>query len=412
MHVDMDAFFASVELLRHPELVGRPVVVGGSGERGVVAAASYEARAFGVHSAMPSVRAKRLCPDAVFIAGDHAHYRSVSERIMTTFAEWTPLVEPLSLDEAFLDVTGSLRLFGDVESIALQIRAQILERTDLYCSIGIARNKFLAKLTTSRAKPKATPAGPLMGRGVHRLDPGDEQAFLDALPIEDMWGVGPATGTRLRAIGVRTVGDLRAIPSVTLASAVGAGTADRLSLLARGIDDRPVQPDVEPKSISHEETFVHDVSDPEGLRVHLVRQADGVGSRLRNHGLVARTVHLKLRYHDFRTVTRSHTLDEPTDDTHEILQVASELLSSLPIAGGIRLLGVGASTLTRPSTVRQLSFDDLLEEPDRPRSQARDAANTVVDRIRGRFGTASIGPASLAGDHRGIGDHQWGPGSG
>lgn len=409
LHVDMDAFFAAVELLRHPELVGRPVVVGGSGERGVVAAASYEARAFGVHSAMPSVRAKRLCPQAVFINGDHAHYRQVSQQIMATFAEWTPLVEPLSLDEAFLDVTGSLRLFGDVGDMAADIRAQVLERTGLYCSIGVARNKFLAKLATSRAKPTATADGPVMGKGVFRLHAAAEQDFLDALPIGDMWGVGPATEARLRLIGVRTVGDLRRIPPATLASAVGAGAADRLGLLARGVDDRPVEPDAEPKSISHEETFAADVSDPEALRVHLVRQADGVGSRLRSHGLAARTIHLKLRYHDFRTVTRSHTLDAPTDDTHEILRVASELLSQLPIGGGVRLLGVGTSVLQRPSIAQQLSFEDLLGQADDPPSQVRGAANSVVDQIRGRFGTDSIGPASLAGRHRSVGDHQWGP---
>lgn len=414
MHVDMDAFFASVELLRHPELVGTPVIVGGSGDRGVVAAASYEARWFGVHSAMPSVRARRLCPQAVFIPGDHAHYRRVSERLMETFAEWTPLVEPLSLDEAFLDVTGSSRLFGDVAAMASRIRSQILERTGLYCSIGIARNKFLAKLATSRAKPTATRKGPVMGQGIFVLHEDDEQDFLDQLPIGDLWGVGPATRDKLVPIGVRTVGDLRHTPDVTLASAVGSGTAGRLKLLSRGIDDRPVSPNVEPKSISHEETFATDVTDPAELRVHLVRQADGVASRLRNHGRVARTIHLKLRYHDFRTVTRSHTLDEATDDTAEILRVASELLARLSLGGGVRLLGVATSMLGRPSTVRQLSFEDLLEDTERcePRRGAREAANTVVDRIRGRFGSESIGPASLAGRHRSIGDHQWGPDDG
>lgn len=412
MHVDMDAFFASVELLRHPELVGRPVIVGGSGDRGVVAAASYAARAFGIHSAMPSVRARRLCPEAVFIPGDHAHYRDVSERIMDVFAEWTPLVEPLSLDEAFLDVTGSVRLFGELEGMATRIRERVLAETGLHCSIGIARNKFLAKLATSRAKPQATPTGPIRGSGVYVLPDDEVSQFLASLAIEDLWGVGPATLAKLRPIGIRTVGDLRSIPEVALRSALGDGPARRLRLLADGIDDRPVQPDAELKSVSHEETFATDVVEPEELRVHLVRQADGVGSRLRRSGLVARTVHLKLRYHDFRTVTRSHTLDRGTDDTHEILAIASDLLDHLPIGGGVRLLGVGASGLGAPSGARQLTFDDLVDDEDRSRGSASetwDAANAAVDEIRGRFGSESIGPASLAGRHRSIGDHQWGP---
>lgn len=418
MHVDMDAFFASVELLRHPELRGRPVIVGGSGERGVVAAASYAARAFGVHSAMPSVRARRLCPDAVFIPGDHRHYSEVSERIMDIFGGWTPLVEPLSLDEAFLDVTGSIRLFGELGHMAARIRSEVLEQTGLHCSIGVARNKFLAKLATSRAKPTATTTGPVMGQGVFLLDDDRVDDFLASLAVEDLWGVGPVTLAKLRPIGIRTVGDLRRIPPVVLGSALGEGPATRLQLLARGIDDRPVQPDAEPKSLSHEETFAVDVTDPGELRVHLVRQADGVGSRLRRRGLVARTIHLKLRYHDFRTVTRSHTLDDGTDDTHEILEVSARMLTQLPLGNGVRLLGVGVSLLGEPSTTRQLSFDDLVGndrfEPGSAviESRTRDAANAVVDRIRGRFGSESIGPASLAGRHRSTGDHQWGPDDG
>ncbi|MCB1258326.1 MAG: DNA polymerase IV, partial [Microthrixaceae bacterium] len=312
-HIDMDAFFASVELLRHPELVGLPVVVGGTGSRGVVAAASYEARAFGVYSAMPSSRARNMCPQAVFLNGDHAHYRSVSEQIMGIFARWTPLVEPLSLDEAFLDMTGTRRTFSDPVELALRVRQQVLDETSLHCSIGVARNKFLAKLATNEAKPKATPKGPLRGTSVFVLRPDDEEEFLRSLPIKRLWGVGPATLGKLRPLGIATVGDLRDMNPDLLANALGHGPARRLSELARGIDERPVEPDSEPRSVSQEETFASDVFDRDELHRHVVGQADSVAYRLRSHGLRARTVHLKLRYGTFETLTRSRTLDRATD---------------------------------------------------------------------------------------------------
>lgn len=407
LHVDMDAFFASVELLRHPELRGQPVIVGGSGERGVVAAASYEARSFGVHSAMPSVRARRLCPHAVFLAGDHAHYRAVSERIMAIFQRWTPLVEPLSLDEAFLDVSGTRRNHPDPVEVALTLRSQVLAETGLYCSIGIARNKFLAKIATSEAKPRATRTGPERGSGVFHLEPAAELDHLGALPLARLWGVGPATLQRLAPLGLRTVGELRDLNPTLLAQVLGPGPAARLLQLAHGIDDRAVEPDAEPRSISQEETFARDIVDRAELRVQLVRQADSVAGRLRARGLRARTITLKLRYGSFETLTRSRTLSAATDSGSAILAVVAALLDDLDIDPGVRLIGVGAAGLETGPPTEQLTLDGLCDGGTPPRPWSR--ADQVVDRIRARFGEASIGPASQAGSQRTRGDQQWGP---
>lgn len=409
LHVDMDAFFASVELLRHPELRGKPVVVGGTGARGVVAAASYEARAFGVHSAMPSVRARRLCPDVEFLAGDHKHYSVVSAQIMGIFKELTPLVEPLSLDEAFLDLSGSLRLLGPPHLAAEQLRDRIFDETGLRSSMGIARNKFLAKLATNRAKPKPSLEGPVPGLGVFVLDPANEAEFLSALPIERLWGVGPATLAKLAPLKIRTVGDVARTPKKLLSAAIGLSAATRLSELSRGIDDRPVIPDAEPKSISHEETFSKDLVSMDELRTELIRQSEAVASRMRALGFRGRTVQLKLRYQDFRTLTRSHTVEQPTDRGTEILNTAWTMLLRLPVEGGIRLIGVGVANLTREPVLEQLSFDDLLGQSDAADGKAWDGANSAVDEIRSKFGAAVIGPARLSGRYRATGDHQWGP---
>lgn len=408
VHVDMDAFFASVEILRHPELVGRPVVVGGSGNRGVVAAASYEARFYGVHSAMPSVRARRLCPDAVFLSGDHAHYREVSERVMAIFLTRTPLVEPLSLDEAFLDVSGTRRTFGEPVALATQLREQVLDETGLYCSIGIAQNKFLAKLATSEAKPRASRSGPVRGSGVFHLTPDAQERFLASLPISRIWGVGPATLARLQPLGIDRAGDLlRASPKV-LAGAIGEGAAVRLIQLAQGLDDRTVTPDADPKSISQAETFARDLTDRDELHGHLVRQADSVAARLRAHGLRARTVHLKVRYGNFQTLSRSWTSPRPFDGGHEILGAADGLFSRIPIDDGVRLIGLGVSSFDAGDREEQLTLDSMLDGDGVDR-ELRDRANSAVDEIRQRFGTSIIGPASAPGLHRTQGDQQWGP---
>lgn len=402
LHVDMDAFYASVELLRRPELRGRPVVVGGAGARGVVAAASYEARSYGVHSAMPALRARRLCPDAVFLAGDHPHYAEVSARLMELFRSVTPLVEPLSLDEAFLDISGTRRLLGAPEDVALWLRRRVREEEDLSCSVGVASNKFLAKLATNRAKPRASRTGPVEGRGVHVVAPGRELAFLRPLPVGDLWGVGPATLAKLERLGIATVGDLADAPHAALASSLGRGAATHLHQLAHGLDDRPVVPDQAPKSISHEETFSVDLTSMDQLRPELVRMSDAVAARLRHHGFRGRTVQLKVRYRDFTTLTRSTTLPTATDRGTDVLGTAWTMLGRLPVDRGVRLVGVGVSNLTDEVVAEQLSFDA-------PAQDGWDAANQAVDAIRDRFGTRLIRPARLAGRPERSGAAPWGP---
>ena len=401
----MDAFFVSVELVRRPELRGRPVVVGGEGDRGVVAAASYEARTFGVRSAMPSTRARRMCRDLIFLPGDHRHYGEVSRRVMEVFRRYTPLVEPLSLDEAFLDVAGSERLHGSPTDVAAAIRTDVLTEEKLTCSVGVAPNKFLAKLASEQAKPSAGPAGPVPGSGVHVVPADSIREFLDPLPVEAVWGVGPRTLERLQRLGVATVRDLRQVPEDTLVSAVGQAAGTQFWRLSRGIDNRPVDPDQPTRSIGHEETFARDLADPDEVHQELVRMVDAVGRRLREVGVAGRTVTVKLRYPDFTTISRSQTLSEATDLVFEILEVATGLLDTVDTSPGLRLLGVSMSGL-RDASVRQLRLEDV-EDPG-----WRDAEE-AVERIRKRFGTASIGPAATVGPEglqpRERGDGQWGP---
>jgi DNA polymerase-4 len=411
LHVDMDAFFVSVELLRRPELRGTPVVVGGSGARGVVAAASYEARAFGVHSAMPGARARRLCPQATFLPGDHAHYRAVSERVMEVFRSFTPLVEPISLDEAFLDVRGARRLLGAPTEIAAELRTRIFDQEGLTCSVGISAVKFLAKLASEAAKPRATPTGPVPGPGVVEVAAGEELAFLHPLPVRALWGVGPATLARLERLGVRTVGDLAAVPLPTLVAALGRASGAHLHELAHARDDRSVVPDQAARSVSHEETFARDRHTAEELSVEVVRLADAVGARLRQAGTAGRTVTLKVRFGDFTTITRSTTLSSPIDSGRRIARIGRELLATIDPSPGVRLIGVGVSQLGDDAT-RQLSLDDVLS-PGGATDAAWDEAEGAVDAVRARFGTSALGPASLAGP-QGLriaqrGQQQWGP---
>ena len=405
LHVDMDAFFVSVELVRRPELRGLPVVVGGDGERGVVAAASYEARAYGVRSAMPSTRARRLCPDVVFLPGDHRHYGEVSRRVMLIFRRYTPLVEPLSLDEAFLDVSGVVRLHGPPTEVAAAIRSDVLAEEGLGCSVGIAANKFLAKLASAQAKPTAGMDGPAPGRGVQVVPADGIREFLDPLPVEAIWGVGPRTLERLQRLGVRTVAELRAVPEPTLVSSFGRVAGAQFWRLARGIDERRVDPAQSVRSIGHEETFSRDLTEPGDLRRELIRMVDAVGRRLREAGVAGRTVTVKVRFPDFTTVSRSQTLPDATDLVVEILEVATGLMESLDTTSGIRLLGVSLSGL-RDGSVRQLRFEDLGDPGWLEAEQA-------VDRIRDRFGVGSIGPATTVGPEglrpRERGDGQWGP---
>jgi len=414
----MDAFFAAVELLRHPELRGRPLVVGGAGARGVVAAASYEARRYGVHSAMPSVRARRLCPDAVFLPGDHAHYSEVSRRIMAIFRDVTPLVEPLSLDEAFLDVTGARRLHGDAPTIARALRERVRAQEGLDCTVGAARVKFLAKLASGLAKPRADRRGIEPGRGVLVIEAGEELAFLHPLPVGKLWGVGPATLAKLERIGVATVGDLAALPEDLVTATLGKAVGAHLHALANARDDREVEADRGVKSVSHEETFARDLHDHGALGLELLRMADSVATRLRRNDLRGRTVSIKVRYGDFRTLTRSHTLGRATDSAREIARVARALLGDVDPTPGVRLLGVGVAQMDDEDTAQQLSFDDLAGPDDAAEdASARgwDRAEAAVDAIRERFGDAAVGPASLTGpDGLRIarrGAQQWGPGA-
>ena len=406
LHVDMDAFYASVEIRRRPELHGQPVIVGGAGERGVVAAASYEARAFGIHSAMPSTRARRLCPHVVFLHGDHAHYAEVSAEVMEIFHCITPLVEPLSLDEAFLDVRGAAHILGAPSVIAADIRAQVLAEQRLTCSVGVAATKFLAKLATERAKPAASESGPIFGSGVHIVAEGSELDFLHPMPATELWGVGPATARRLSSMGVETIGDLAALPESRVVASLGHSVGRHLHRLANGVDERAVVVDRSPKSIGHEETFPSDLVTRHRVRLEAMRMADVVATRLRENTVRARTITIKVRFGDFRTITRSTTITEPTSSVHAIAAAATELLNPIDPTPGIRLLGVSGSGLVDSSS-QQLTLEDI-------EATGWGAADRAVDEIRTRFGTASIGPASLADDRDGTNERgpqrqQWGP---
>ncbi len=406
VHVDMDAFFASVELRRHPELQGQPVVVGGTGDRGVVAAASYEARLYGIHSAMPSTRARRACPHAVFLPGDHAHYAEVSTEVMAILRDTTPLVEPLSLDEAFLDVRGALHGEDRAAELAAEIRARVLRDLRLTCSVGVATNKFIAKLATERAKPSPSARGPVFGSGVFVVPAGEELAFLHPIPVRELWGVGPATGRKLSGMGIETVGDLATQPLSRIEAGVGRAVGAHLHALANGRDERPVEVDQELKSIGHEETFARDLVVIEDIRPHLVRMADAVAARLRKGSVLGRTVTIKVRFADFTTITRSITLSEPIDGARVIATEAETMLARLDPTPGVRLFGVSLSQLVDGS-IRQLSLDEVA-------GPAWTDADAVIDDIRDRFGSSAIGPAALARPGEGlrrfeVGQQQWGP---
>jgi DNA polymerase-4 len=380
LHVDMDAFFASVEVRHRPELRGRAVVVGGVGARGVVSSASYEARRYGVRSAMPTMRARALCPHAVFLPPDFSRYSAASRAVMQIFRDVTPLVEPLSLDEAFLDVAGARRLFGPPAAIARQIRERVAAEQELTCSVGVASSKFVAKLGSTRAKPD----GLLVVPAAQVLD------FLHPLPVAALWGVGERAEQNLLRLGLRTVGDLAQAPLGMVRTAVGAAAAGHLHELAWGRDPRRVSPEHAEKSVGAEVTFDVDVNDPTEIRRTLLALAEKVGGRLRAGGLVGRTVSLKVRMADFRTVSRSRTLDVPTDVAREMFDTAWSLYTALAPGERIRLVGVRAEGLTSADeTPRQLA----LGAPERGWREAEVAADAAA----ARFGRSVIGPASLLG---------------
>ena len=359
LHVDMDAFFASVEVLDNPELAGKPLIVGGSGNRGVVASCTYEARAYGVRSAMSSVEARRRCPQAVFVPGRYWRYAETSEKFHSVLKEFTPLVEGIGLDEAFLDVSGAVRLLGLPPHIAASVRQRVREELKMDCSVGVARTKLLAKLGSREAKPRASLTGVLAGSGVFVIEPSEEIAFLHPLPIRALWGVGPATAKRLESLGVSSIGALTEVPESTLCRLLGSSNGRHLAALARGDDDRIVEADRGMKSISHEETFAKDVKDRSELRRHVLRMSDAVGARLAESALWGRTVSVKVRFADRQTITRSHTAAAPLRASHAISTVARALVDAVELPQGVRLIGVCVSGLDRAdkTEARQLSFE-------------------------------------------------------
>jgi len=375
IHVDMDAFYASVEQRDRPELRGRPVIVGADPRgRGVVAASSYEARRFGVHSAMPIGRAARLCPDGVFLPVDMEKYARVSREIMAILAEFTPLLEPLSIDEAFLDVTKTRALFGDGEEQARRIKSRIRTAVGLAASVGVASNKFIAKVASDLEKPD----------GLVVVTPGGEADFLAPLPVSRLWGAGRVTTADLESMGIRTIAQLAAIPPSHLQSRFGRGGA-LLSALAHGVDERAVEPFAPPKSMGAEETFERDHRDGERLRATLRGQAERVARELRAQGYAGRTVTLKLRFADFSTITRSHTGD-PTQDGLTVYREASALLDRVVLRQPVRLIGLSVAGLG-PAGEGQLA----LLGPDAVR---RERLARALDRLAERFGEASVRPAT------------------
>jgi DNA polymerase-4 len=376
LHVDLDAFYAGVEMLKDPSLVGRPVIVGGTGARGVVASASYEARTFGVRSAMPAVRARRLCPQGVFLPPDFEAYRTHSNRFREVLLSFTPLVEPIALDEAFLDVGGATRLFGDPPAIGERIRADVAREVGVSCSVGVAATKFVAKLASDACKPD----------GLLHVARDGTDAFLEPLPVGRLWGVGEKTRDLLGRLAIRTVGDLRDTPEPILERLLGEAQARHLWELAHGIDEREVIPYEPPKSIGHEETFERDLDDDQEILRELLALSLRVATRLREDGYRARTVTLKARLSTFATLTRSRTLGDATDVGADLYAVVGELYRALPgDRRRIRLLGVQASGLLAAGA-EQLALlrNDRWADVER-----------TVDRIERRFGSGAATHASL-----------------
>jgi DNA polymerase IV len=398
----MDAFFASVEVLDDPTLAGKPVIVGGAGWRGVVASCTYEARAYGVHSAMPSVRARQLCPHAIFVSGRHSRYAEVSGQLHKVLHDVTPMVEPIGLDEAFMDVAGALRLLGPPDVIAHGLRDRVRDELRLGCSVGIGRSKMIAKLASRAAKPRATREGLQSGPGVFLVDEAHELEFLHAHDIEALWGVGPATAKRLHDIGVRTVGDVAALPFDAVVRRLGKASGAHLAALARGEDPDPVTPDRQAKSIGHEETFSHDLVDPDELERHALRMAESVATMLRGTYTSARTITVKVKFKDFSLQTRSHTLGRPIATGGAVGQVAAALLAGIDPGEGVRLLGVSVSGLV-PGGADQLSFDlgDGRSEGEQGATsmeQSWQDVTAAVDAIRTRFGRTAVGSAGRVTD--------------
>jgi DNA polymerase-4 len=369
----MDAFFASVEQLDDPSLRGKPVLVGHKGPRGVVAAASYEARKFGCHSAQPMSVALRNCPHALVVPGRFARYREMSNRVFAIFERFTPLVEPVSIDEAYLDVSGSLALHGAAEEMAREIKRLIREETGLTASVGVAPNKFLAKLASDMNKPD----------GLAVIGEGDVERLLPGMAVGRLWGIGKKTEAGLAAVGVKTVGDLRRMPREWMAARFGS-SAEHVANLARGIDERVVVADSEAKSIGHEQTFETNLGDPQAVREVLLEQVEQVAARVRKHGLVARRVSLKIRFGDFQTISRSRTLAEGTDRTDALLEAAGALFDAWAARtfSPVRLIGVSCGELGMPPAQLGLFVDEKDERAGK--------VDRAVDAINAKFGKRAI----------------------
>jgi DNA polymerase IV len=383
LHIDMDAFYASVELIDRPELRGTPVIVGG-GSRSVVLSATYEARALGVHSAMPMTRARRLCPQATVIEPTHGRYSLVSAGVMEIFRSVTPLVEPLSLDEAFLDVSGAMRRLGSPAQIGALIRDRVADEQRITCSVGVASTKFVAKLASTRAKPDGMLVVPAAG----------VVAFLHPLPVAALWGVGEKTEKELVRLGLHTVGDIANTPRATLVRALGQASGAHLHALSWGRDERTVVAHEPDKSIGAEETFARDVDDPDVVRRELLRLCERTAARLRDGGMVGRTISIKVRFADFTTITRSRTLRDPTDVAAEVFGTARGLFDALGLdRARLRLIGVRVEGLAEAETSpRQMLLGD--------RVHGRREAEQAADRAAARFGSGAVRPASLVSDDR------------
>ena len=378
LHVDMDAFYASVAERDDPTLRGKPVVVG-AGARGVVLSANYQARKFGIRAAMPVGRAQRMAPHAIFVVPNHQRYSEVSSGIMEIFASYTPLVEPISLDEAFLDVTGSRRLIGDGEEIAKRIRADVLAQAGITCSVGIATTKFIAKLASQACKPN----------GMLQIDPDKVLDFLHPLPVSAVWGVGPKTNDELLRLGLRTVGEIAHTPRQTLVRALGEANGNHLYELAWGRDYRSVTPDEPDKSISAAETFSHDLEDEDEILRELLRLTEKATAKLRSRQLATQTISIKVRFADFKTISRSKTLALPIDGMQECYDVAKKLYVALKLdRARIRLIGIGLENLVDSQNAPvQLELGE--------RDTGWREATKAVDAATARFGRGSVRPARL-----------------
>jgi DNA polymerase-4 len=380
IHLDMDAFYPSVEVMDHPEMKGKPVIVGGGKERGVVASASYEARKFGVHSAQPMATAMRLCPHGIFLPVIMSRYKEVSGRIFEIFHQYTPLVEPLSIDEAFLDVTGSVRLLGQPEEIARKIKQQIVRDTGLTVSAGVGPTKFVAKIASDIEKPD----------GLTVVLPDKVQEFLDPLPIKRMWGVGKVTQEKLARLGIRTFRDLRKAHAKVLEQEFGKHGLS-MHVLSMGLDDRDVVPEHDVKSIGHEQTFLHNILELQEAEKELLALSYKVASRMRKDGVSGKTITLKVKYSDFVQTTRCSTLAKPTDDGFVIYTAVFDLLKKTSVGRRpVRLLGVSVSQINLAGTEAQLC---LFQEDSK--RQKRKRLNTALDTLHEKHGYKSVCPGAL-----------------